>query len=322
MATERLLLAWPRSAALWEGETALEAARQSVRQFAMTAARFLPVTVLTADAETDRSAARDLEGVSAVDRHTVPYDDIWLRDTGPIWMPPSPAGQPIVGLFDGWGEKFAHAEDARLASRLVDELGLTARRFDGVLEGGGLQVSGGGVGLTTREWLDARGLTPAGLTVFGADAWVVLDYGLVDDHTDGHVDLVARFTDGGDVVACVADEDDVPQHERLKQNFEQLLQAAADGLVGGVTALPLPKDRTPVGGVRPPRSYANFVVVPGGLLVPTYNDPRDDEALATLAASFPGREVVGVDATGLVAGGGALHCCSVTLPEGVNFAHG
>lgn len=318
----RVLLAWPRSATLWEGEDALEAARRSVQGFAAAAARFLPVTVLTADAETDRSAAFALAGMTGVDRLMLPYDDIWLRDTGPLWLPGVAADRPVVGTFDGWGGKYAHALDAQVARRLVAKLGLSSVRFDGVMEGGGLLMSNAGVGLTTREWLQARGLTPQQLNVLNADAWVVLDHGLLDDHTDGHIDLVARYTDAGDVLACVADDDDTQQHARLAQNLETLLGASADGLVGQVIPLPLPRDRSLVGGVRPPRSYANFLAVPGGLLVPTFNDVRDDEALAQLSAVFPGRQVVPVDATGLVVGGGALHCCSLTLPEGMELNDG
>jgi agmatine deiminase len=148
---------------------------------------------------------------------------------------------------------------------------------------------------------------------------LVLPYGLVHDHTDGHVDLVARFTDAGDVVACVTDQADEAQFARLEGNLRQLEVAVNDGLVDRVWPLPLPADRSLAGGVRPPRSYANFLAVPGGLLVPTFDDPRDTEALDLLQAAFPGREVVGVNATGLVAGGGALHCCSLLIPEGVAF---
>lgn len=314
---ERLLLAWPRSAELWEGEAALAAARDAISRFAKIASRFLPVTVLTADGKTDMQAAGALAGLPGVERRVLAYDDIWLRDTGPIWAPWGPADRPVVARFDGWGGKFPHAHDAQLARRLLDLWGLEAEVFDGVAEGGGVLVSNQGVGLTTHEWLDARGHRVKALKAFGAERWLVLAHGLVDDHTDGHVDLVARFTDAGDVVACVADRTDETQFARLEGNLRQLEKAHQEGHVGRVWPLPLPADRSLAGGVRPPRSYANFLAVPGGLLVPTFDDPRDTEALDLLQAAFPGREVVGVNATGLVAGGGALHCCSLLIPEGV-----
>jgi agmatine deiminase len=119
------------------------------------------------------------------------------------------------------------------------------------------------------------------------------------------------------VVCTVADEDDEENQATLTANRDRLAELRrADGRPYDVIELPLPRDRSRRNGVRPPRSYANFCLTNGGVVVPVFDDPRDGEALEILASAFPDREVVGLDARHLVTGGGGFHCLTQHQPEG------
>jgi agmatine deiminase len=150
----------------------------------------------------------------------------------------------------------------------------------------------------------------------GVSHVVWLGRGIVGDDTHGHVDDLARFVDPTTVVAAVERRESDPNFELLQDNWRRLGEARdQDGAALRVVELPMPR---PVvfEGQRLPASYANFYVANGLVIVPTFNDPHDREALNVLAALFPGREVVGVHAVDLVLGLGTLHCLSQQQPAG------
>jgi agmatine deiminase len=320
---------WPVGEELWAGR--LDAVRDDMAGLVAALARFEAVVLLVADDEARRDAEARLgrAGVAsgAVRFVAAPSNDVWLRDAGPLFLRGADGRLAATDWrFDGWGGKYASELDDRLPERIASILGVRRFAFDVVLEGGAIEMGADGTLLTTRSCLldgvrnpgwDEAAYQRALRDALGATRLAWLEGGLVDDHTDGHVDTVARFAAEDAIVCVVADDDDGANRATLDANRERLASLRrADGSAYRLFELPLPEDRSTVDGVRPPRSYANFCLVNGGVVVPIWNDPRDGEALAVLQAAFPGREVVGVPATALVTGGGAFHCVTQHQPEG------
>ena len=282
-------------------------------------------------------AGVDLDRVAFV---KAPTDRVWLRDSGPSFVVNNRPGcdGDRVGMvdwkFNAWAKYDNHRDDNRLPRRLGRHLGL--RRWapraevDGkstrvVLEGGAIDVNGRGTLLTTEECLlgevQARnpglgreGIERALAEYLGARHVVWLGRGIMGDDTHGHVDDIARFVDERTVVTVVEPRESDPNHGPLADNLSRLNDARdQDGEPLRVVPLPMP---APVmfEGHRLPASYANFYIANGVVLVPTFNDPADREALGALASLFPGREVVGIHAVDLVWGLGTLHCLSQQQP--------
>jgi agmatine deiminase len=197
-----------------------------------------------------------------------------------------------------------------------------------VLEGGSIDVNGKGTLLTTEECLLSnvqarnprlsREQVEKVLADYLATIHIVwLDKGIAGDDTHGHVDDLARFVDPSTVAIVVEKDHSDENYEPLKANLERLRTATdQDGRPLNMVELPMPQ---PVifEGTRLPASYANFYVANGVVIVPTFNDPADREALATLSATFPGREVIGIHAVDLVWGLGTLHCLTQQQPASV-----
>jgi agmatine deiminase len=289
------------------------------------------------------AAGVDLDRVTFVEAAT---DRVWTRDSGPTFVVNDRAaeagGETERGLglidwrFNGWAKYENHRNDNRLPRRIGRHLGLSrwvpkveieGRSVRVVMEGGAIDVNGRGTLLTTEECLlspvQARnpGLDRAGIERVFADYLgirnvVWLGQGIAGDDTHGHVDDLARFVDARTVVTVVERRASDPNYEPLQENWRRLQSARdQDGEPLRVVPLPMPD---PVGfeGERLPASYANFYIANGRVLVPTFNDPADREALSTLAELFPDRQVVGIHAVDLVLGLGTLHCLSQQQPRG------
>jgi agmatine deiminase len=291
----------------------------------------------------DRAAERLSQGGADLDRTTfvkAATDRVWLRDSGPTFVVndrPDFQGARVALVewrFNAWAKYDNYHHDRRLPRRVARQLGLSRWKpiaeVDGrttrvVLEGGAIDVNGRGTLLTTEECLlsevQARnpGLGREALErVFadylGARHVVWLDRGIVGDDTHGHVDDLVRFVDPRTVVVVLERRASDPNFELLRENWTRLEAARdQDGEPFRVVPLPMP---APVvfEGQRLPASYANFYIANGLLLVPTFNDPADREALSILAALFPNRAVVGIHAVDLVLGLGTLHCLSQQQP--------
>ena len=320
---------WPAGEALWEGM--LRPVREEFTRLIATIARFEPVVLNVGSETAARDARRRLaaagvpEGV--VTFHPVPLNDVWFRDNGPTFVVDADESVALTDWrFDAWGGKYAWRRDDRVPAAVAEALNVRRFAFPYVMEGGAIEMGDDGTVITTRSCLlDARrnpGLDEAAYERLlreglGATRLVWLDGGLVDDHTDGHVDTIVRFADERTIVCTIADDDDPDNAQALADNREVLASLRRpDGTPYRIVDLPLPKDRSKRGGVRSPRTYANFYVGNGFVVVPVYADPRDGEALEILAPLFPGREVVGLPATALVTGGGAFHCVTQQQPAG------
>jgi agmatine deiminase len=265
-----------------------------------------------------------------------PTDRAWVRDSGPIFVRRDAGTEapPPVGVtdwqFNAWAKYEDWRRDDRLPSRVARELGLplwrprlAGRRV--VLEGGAIDVNGAGLLLATEECLlgDVQARNPGVdrpamervlYDYLGVDRVLWLARGIVGDDTHGHVDDVARFTDEATVVAAVEPNPDDPNHAILEENLERLRAATTpDGNPLTVVELPMPRPIA-YSGQRVPASYLNFYIANGVVLVPTFNDPADRAALATLGRLFPGREVTGIHCGDLVWGLGTIHCLTQQEP--------
>lgn len=320
---------WPSDDDLWEGE--LDAVRGECTAMVALLSRFEPVVVNVADQEAEDDARERLRRAGADARrvryHRVPLDDAWFRDNGPIFVV-SGAGQVALTdwVFNAWGGKYEAARDTLAPASVARDLGMRRFAFPYVLEGGAIEVNDEGVLITTRSCL----LTPTRNPQLGQDETeallraalgvrqvVWLDGGLEGDHTDGHVDTIVRFCDDTTIVCAVADDPEDPNHAPMQANLATLRDLrTSDGEPYRVVPLPLPTQRRLDDGRVLAASYANFYVANGVVIVPTYDDPRDEDALALLRPLFPGREVVGVSAAHLITGGGAWHCVTQQQPEG------
>lgn len=316
-----VVTAWPSAADLWEEN--LEPARTEVAGLVRAIAdggRGERVILLVATDEARRSAeAADLgPGVELV---SMPFGDIWLRDTGPLVVVDEAGAASAVGFrFNGWGGKYVLEHDAEVAGRVAALIGLEIARADWVLEGGAIDVDGTGIALTTEECLLHENRNPglsraeveARLAAdLGLDRIVWLGDGLQNDHTDGHVDNLARFVGPGRVVVPVAAEADDP-------NARAFDDAASRAEAAGLEVVRIPSPgRVERDGVVVPASYMNFYIANTAVVVPQYASRQDAEAVAAIGALFPGRRAVGVSSASLLTGGGSFHCITQQIPVAV-----
>ncbi|WP_434423470.1 agmatine deiminase family protein [Nannocystis pusilla] len=260
--------------------------------------------------------------------HAAPSDDTWARDHGPLTVMVDGAPRVLDFVFNGWGGKFAASRDDVIPQRLHALGAFAAAPLEIVplvLEGGSVESDGEGTILTTercllsdhRSGLDAPAIEAALRRHLGANRVLWLRRGWLEgDDTDGHIDTLARFCDAR-TIAYQSCTDTADSHwEELQAMAAEL--AALRTLSGEpyeLLPLPWPRPRFGLGGRRLPATYANFLVIDGAVLVPTYDDPADAEALSRLAGVFPGREVVGIDCLPLIEQGGSLHCLTMQLPR-------
>lgn len=328
-------IAWPHQRADWPGkfEAIPWVYAEIVRQLHVSE----PVCILVNDGRAE-ARARQVLARLPLDGERIRFvrirtDRVWTRDYVPLFITGT-SGEVALTCwhFNGWAKYPNWQNDAAVPRRLSKLLGLPAWEpaFAGrpvVLEGGSIDVNGQGLLLTTEECLlspiQARNpdLERAGLERLFADYLGIqkvlwLGRGLAGDDTHGHVDDLARFVNEHTIVAVVEENPADDNFEPLRENLERLRGLTdLDGRHFEIVPLPMP---APVyfDGHRLPASYANFYIANDRVLVPTFNDPHDRKALATLAGLFPGRTVAGIHAVDLVWGLGTLHCLTMQQPAG------
>jgi len=266
--------------------------------------------------------------LDAVRFHHFPSYEPWCRDHGPVFLVRRRGGvgeRAVVDWgYNAWGNKYPPCDlDDAVPQHVARLRGLPLFSPGIVMEGGALDVNGAGTLLTTESCLLNPNRNPhlgrAEIEQYLRDflgVWHILwlGDGIAGDDTDGHVDDLTRFVDPTTVVTVVEPDPQDENHGPLAENLERLRRMTdQDGRPLRVVELPMP-GRLEHEGQRLPASYANFYIANGIVVVPTYRDPRDREALEILQGVFPGRRVVGVDSTDLVWGLGSFHCISQQEP--------
>ena len=323
-------LSWPHKAASWPGKFGPVPGIFATMVRALADREEVHVNVAGPAMESSvRTLLRDAGADTGnVFFHHNPTNDAWCRDHGPIFVERTRDGrreQAIVDWgYNAWGGKYPPYDlDDVIPTRIGAELGLTVFEPGIVMEGGSIDVNGRGTLLTTEACLlnpnrnpqlDRAAIERYLRDFLGVTKILWLGNGIAGDDTDGHVDDLTRFVDERTVVTVIERDPADENYEPLQENLERLRgMTDQDGRPLRVVTLPMPRPLTHE-GQRLPASYANFYIANGLVLVPTYDPPRDEEALATLRGLFPGREVVGIDGTDLVWGLGAFHCVTQQWP--------
>ncbi len=318
-------LAWPSAAHLWAEQLAPAQASFAALARAISAPDER-LEVLVPDDAREAEARAALAGAN-VRFHRAPFGDIWLRDTAPIFVVNARGRLASVSFrFNGWGGKYVLEGDDRV-SRRVAALSWAYPPYvaDWVLEGGSVDVDGEGTCLTTEECLLNPNRNPSlsradlerGLgETLGAGHVVWLGRGLANDHTDGHVDNLARFVAPGVVVCMESAGPDDPNRDALEA-VQRDLSAARDarGRKLDVVTVPSPGRVLGPDGELMAASSVNFYIGNRSVVVPTYGSPRDAEIVERVGALFPGRQALGVRANAILTGGGSFHCITQQQPR-------
>ena len=255
------------------------------------------------------------------------YGDIWLRDTGPIFARDERGPVALRFRTNGWGGKYLLEGDETVGDDIARASGAPMRRFDFVLEGGAVEHDGEGTLLTTRETLlnanrnswNQRKAEAALRHAFGARKIIWLDRGLANDHTDGHIDVLARFVGPARIVCQSPSGADDPNADILEE-IARTLEKATDAFGRRFEIIRIPSPGLVVNelGETAPASHMNFVIANGVVAVPVCGTPSASHAVEALRAVFPGREVVGLPSRGILgagsAGGGSFHCMTREEP--------
>ena len=271
------------------------------------------------------AAACALLDESAVEIVRGQFGDIWLRDTGPIFTETANGAIAAGFKFNGWGGKYEMEGDDIVAEQIAAASGAPLARNGFVLEGGSLDHDGSGTILTTRQcllnanrntdWNEATA-SAALADALGAKKLLWLGDGLFNDHTDGHVDNLARFVAPG-VVACpMAFGTDDPNAE-VYAATARALAAMTDsrGSPLQVVRIPSPGRILDEDGEIVPASHMNFLIANEAVIVPIYAEESGAFAVEVISGLFPEREVIGLPSTAILTGGGSFHCISQQEPE-------
>jgi agmatine deiminase len=258
------------------------------------------------------------------------YVDVWMRDYGPTFVKKDTKKAFVKWHYDCYGGKFPElALDNNVFLNLKEKIGLEMHSVDIAMEGGAIDANGAGTILTTEECLvlnrnpeKTKEETEIILKeATGASNIVWLNKGLFNDHTDGHIDEVARFVSPSKILCDFEDDASDENYERLSENFK-ILENSVDqnGKKFEVIKLPMPhmiyddgdKEHS---GKKAPVSYVNFYIGNKTVLMSLFNDVNDEKAISIIKSCFPDREVVGIDCRDLIYGGGAIHCITQQEPK-------
>jgi agmatine deiminase len=289
-----------------------------------------------------RSALAGLP-IERITFYRIPTNEPWCRDHGPIfltrdkrWTRLAPesrdalrregAPAPLVAVdwdYNAWGNKYPPFDlDEVVPTRVAEVLNVPTFYPRMILEGGSIDVNGGGVLLTTESCLLNKNRNP-NLSrdeiekrlrdYLGVQDILWLGDGVAGDDTDGHIDDLARFVSERTVVVVVEEDRRDENYKPLQENLARLRQMKIGKDKIEIVTLPMPK-KIMREGLRLPASYANFYIANTCVLVPTFGDPADEVALSILRKCFPGRRVIGIDCRELIWGLGTFHCLTQQQP--------
>ena len=310
-------LAWPWDQDLWCDD--LVDAQKEFIALVKALSRERIVIVAPNDKEQHTIAAR-LGSAADVSYTVLAYGDIWLRDTMPIFV--RDQAENIVAVlpqFNGWGKKYEFADDVDLSERMAKLLHAPIARSLIVFEGGAVECDGAGTLLTTEQCLLNKNRNPLVskgqieeefARLFGCKKIIWLKEGLKNDHTDGHIDTIARFIAPKTIAIMIPNTKTDPNYRVLMAIKEQLAhETDADGNNFSLVEVPSCGEVLSRDGKIMPASYLNFIIGDETLVVPLYGSPHDDQALLSIKSHVP-LTVIGSSAKAILSGGGAFHCIS------------
>jgi agmatine/peptidylarginine deiminase len=325
-----VLIAWPHAGTDWAAR--LAGVEDTYIALVAAIARFENAVICVADDDVETYAEMRLRSnrvdMQRVRFATVPYNDTWLRDSGPISLRDEGRFRLLDFRFTGWGGKFEANDDDRLIERLdAQSMFRDASRapIDFALEGGAIDTDGNGTLLTTWQCLHERHpdasreeLSEKLAGWLAQDRVLWLDHGhLEGDDTDAHVDTLARFAPNDAIVFQACDDEADSHYAELKAMAGEIAALRTqDGRPYRLFPLPWAQ---PIldDGRRLAASYANFLVVYGAVLMPAYGDAADEAAAEVMANAFPDHEIVQIPCRPLIWQNGSLHCITMQLPEGL-----
>ncbi|NGX06207.1 agmatine deiminase family protein [Mycobacteroides franklinii] len=319
----RTWMAFGASPEIW-GRRLNRKVQQNLGAIAQAIAQFEPVSMLVRPDETE--LARQLAGPN-VELVPAPLDDLWVRDSGPVFVRNESGRAAIDFNFNGWGDKQEHESDAKVAVEVAQRAGVPVLHTKLVLEGGGIEVDGQGTAIITESCVlnsnRNRGRSKSDVEaelrrLLGLQKIIWLPGIAGMDITDGHTDFYARFAGPGVVVAGLDNDPDSFDYDVTRRHLDILEKATdAAGRPLHVEVLEAPgQGRDDFDSEDFAAGYINFYVCNGGVIAPEFGDPGADEAAkSTLERVFPNRRVVQLDIDGIAAGGGGIHCATQQEPR-------
>jgi len=321
---QAMWLGFPSHEDLWEDD--LSPAQDEVAALARALAG--PggerVRLMVCGDEAEAAAKARLDGVRGVELVRAQFGDIWVRDTGPIFAKEGAETVAVAFRFNGWGGKYQLEGDDSVAEQIAAGAGYPQRRNAFILEGGALDSDGFGTALTTGQCLlnpnrnpgwDEAVAEAALRDALGVKKLLWLGDGLLNDHTDGHVDNLARFVAPG-VVACPLafgfDDPNAAAYDDAARRLAGMKDARGANLQ--VARIPSPGRIEGADGRCVPASHMNFIIANEAVIAPTYDDRAAGFALDALKSLFPERTVIGLPASALLTGGGSFHCITQQEP--------
>ncbi|MFE3443332.1 agmatine/peptidylarginine deiminase [Nocardia sp. NPDC059180] len=319
----RTWMAFGASERIW-GRELLPEVQRNLATIAATIGRFEPVSMLVRPGE--MGLAQSMMGGANVELIPAEIDDLWMRDTGPVFVNGSGGRAGVDFNFNGWGDKQEHRRDAEVARLVTERAGVERLETDLVLEGGGIEVDGEGTALITESCVLNNNRNPGWKKadveeelayLLGIEKVIWLPGIAGEDITDGHTDFYARFASPGVVVAGLDNDPDSFDYDVTRRHLEILQQATdvhdrplrVEVLEGPSTVRETFADDDFAAG------YINFYVCNGAVIAPEFGDPDTDPATRdTLQRLFPDREIVQINIDGIAAGGGGIHCTTQQEP--------
>ena len=310
-----LWIGFPHLAEEWPGW--LEPAQEQMAAFASAVAESgQQVRLLVRDAANEERARSLVSEKVTIERRV--YGDIWLRDTGPLIVA-GPEGRAARRFaFNGWGGKYLMPGDQEIGEELAQDAALPLESSPMILEGGAVDGDGTGLVATTEQCLLNPNRNPSMSReeikaelerMLGFDRVLWLGDGLINDHTDGHVDNLARFVGPNRLIvpeATGANDPNAQIYADARRRAEEF----------GVEVVTIPSPgRITRDGVIEPASYVNFAITTHLVVVPTFGSPHDEAGVAAIAELFPDRETIGLPGSAVLAGGGGFHCASQQMPK-------
>ncbi len=324
MTAIRLPAEWEKQQSTWiafpfdrdEWHNQLHAAQLEIAAFARTLSENGQKVELLCRNDTVKNLAKQMIGNSNINYHITKYGDIWLRDTGPLslWYGDILCAQ--LFQFNGWGGKFLMDGDQDIGAAIAKLQSLTTNISPYILEGGAIDCDGNGNIITTEQCLlhpnrnpnlSKEDIETCLKTDLGAQNILWLNQGLAGDHTDGHIDNLARFIAPGHVLVPQASSSNDPNHAQYEDAAKRVLEH------GFKLSRIISTGLYEIDGNIAPASYMNFMIANDTVIIPHYNVDSDAIALETISHIFPNKNCIGLSSVALLSGGGSFHCASQQL---------